>query len=150
MALGASFLCKLYVINMHFMRLWAQGCNSMDIFLVPVSGPEPCPSPFWSFETYLNLQCPSTEFGPELGPVSCLVTCPKLTMSIELTPSYSQCIYLSYHRPVHVVINDHSEGEGACSRGTHVKNARSILALYLCILALCHLISPLRVTFACA
>ena len=32
-----------------------QGGNSIDIFLSPVSGPEPCPSPFWSFETYLNL-----------------------------------------------------------------------------------------------
>ena len=32
-----------------------QGCNSIDIFLGPVSGPEPCPSHFWSYETYLNL-----------------------------------------------------------------------------------------------
>ena len=27
-----------------------QGCNSIDIFLGPVSGPEPCPSHVWSFE----------------------------------------------------------------------------------------------------
>ena len=33
----------------------AQGCYAIDIFLVPVPGPEPCPSHFWSFETYLNL-----------------------------------------------------------------------------------------------
>ena len=32
-----------------------QGCNSIDNFLGPESGPEPCPSHFWSFETYLNL-----------------------------------------------------------------------------------------------
>ena len=31
------------------------GRNSIDIFLGPVSGPEPCLSHFWSFETYLNL-----------------------------------------------------------------------------------------------
>ena len=31
-----------------------QGCNSIDIYLGPVSGPEPCPSHFWSFEIYLN------------------------------------------------------------------------------------------------
>ena len=31
--------------------LRSQGCNSIDIFI----GPEPCPSHFWSFETYLNL-----------------------------------------------------------------------------------------------
>ena len=37
-----------------------QGCNSIDIFL----GPEPCPSNFLSFETYLNLLCLSTEFSP--------------------------------------------------------------------------------------
>ena len=29
----------------------AQGCNSIDIFLGPVPGPEPCPCHFWSFET---------------------------------------------------------------------------------------------------
>ena len=31
------------------------GCNSIDIFLDPVSGPEPCPSHYWSVEMYLNL-----------------------------------------------------------------------------------------------
>ena len=46
-----------------------QGCNSIDIFLGPVSGPEPCPSHVWSFETCLNLECPSTKCGPEHGPV---------------------------------------------------------------------------------
>ena len=30
-----------------------QGCNSIDIFLGPESGPESCLSHFWSFETYL-------------------------------------------------------------------------------------------------
>ena len=63
-----------------------QGCNSIDISLGPESGPEPGPSHVWSFETYLNFQCPSTELGPELGPVSCLVLCPKFIKSIELTP----------------------------------------------------------------
>ena len=29
------------------------GCNSIDIFLGTVSGPQPVPSHFWSFETYL-------------------------------------------------------------------------------------------------
>ena len=32
-----------------------QGVNSIDIYRGPVSGPEPCPTHFWSFETYLNL-----------------------------------------------------------------------------------------------
>ena len=32
-----------------------QGCTSLDILLGPGSGPEPCPSQFWSLETYLNL-----------------------------------------------------------------------------------------------
>ena len=29
------------------------GCNSIDICLCPVLDPEPCPSHFWSFETYI-------------------------------------------------------------------------------------------------
>ena len=45
-------------------------------FFGPVSGPESCPSHFWSFETYLNLKCLSTEFAPEHGPVLCPVLCP--------------------------------------------------------------------------
>ena len=60
------------------------GVNSIDNFRGPVSGRGP--SDFWSFETYLNLECPSTEFGPELGPVSCPVLCLKFIKSIELTP----------------------------------------------------------------
>ena len=31
------------------------GRNSIDIFLGPVTGPEPGPSHFWSFEACLNL-----------------------------------------------------------------------------------------------
>ena len=31
------------------------GCNSIHIFLGPESGPEPGPSHFWSFETWLDL-----------------------------------------------------------------------------------------------
>ena len=30
--------------------LRSQGCNSIDIFIGPESGPEPDPSHFWSFE----------------------------------------------------------------------------------------------------
>ena len=59
------------------------GCNSIDIFVVQESGP----SHVWSFETYLNSKCPSTEFGPEPGPVLCLVLRPKFIVSIELSPS---------------------------------------------------------------
>ena len=32
-----------------------QGCNSIDIFVCPESGPEPVRSHVWSFETCLNL-----------------------------------------------------------------------------------------------
>ena len=32
-----------------------QGCNSIDIFVGPLSGPEPGPSHIWSFETCPNL-----------------------------------------------------------------------------------------------
>ena len=32
-----------------------QGCNSIDIFVGPESGPKPGPSHVWSFETCLNL-----------------------------------------------------------------------------------------------
>ena len=48
--------------------------------------PEPRPSHVWGFETYLKLRCPSTECGPELGPVTHPVLGPKLKMSIELHP----------------------------------------------------------------
>ena len=34
--------------------LRSQGCNSIDIFLNPESGPEPGPSHVWCFETCLN------------------------------------------------------------------------------------------------
>ena len=33
----------------------AQARNSIDIFLGPESGPEPCPSHVWIFQTCLNL-----------------------------------------------------------------------------------------------
>ena len=36
-------------------RIGVLGRNAIDIFLGPESGPEPCPSHFCSFETYLNL-----------------------------------------------------------------------------------------------
>ena len=42
------------------------GCNSIEFFLVS----EPAPRLVWSFEICLNLKCPSTESGPELGAVS--------------------------------------------------------------------------------
>ena len=45
----------------------SQGCNSIDSFFVPKSGP----SHVMSLETCLNLKCPSTEFVPEHGPVLC-------------------------------------------------------------------------------
>ena len=43
-----------------------------------------------SFETCLNLECPSTECGLDLGPVLHPVSCPKLKISIELHPSSPQ------------------------------------------------------------
>ena len=45
------------------------GCNSIDIIIGPESGPEPGPCYVSSFETCLNLECPSTKSGLELGPV---------------------------------------------------------------------------------
>ena len=42
------------------------GCDSIDIFVGPESGQEPGPSHVWSFETCLNLECPSNEFGPRM------------------------------------------------------------------------------------
>ena len=63
-----------------------QGCNSIDIFLGPESGPEPGTSHVWSFQTCLNLKYPSTELGPEHGPVLSPVSCPKFKMSIEFPP----------------------------------------------------------------
>ena len=76
-----------------------QGCNSIDVFLGPESGPEPLPSHFWSFET-----CPSTESGPELDPVSRPVLYPKFIISIELTPrGVADPIVASYLREtVHI------------------------------------------------
>ena len=41
------------------------GRDSIDIFVRPESGPEPCPSHVWSFQTCLNLECHSTECGPD-------------------------------------------------------------------------------------
>ena len=60
------------VAEQFFRRLkhhWNQGCNSIDIIFVPESGPKCGPSHVLSFETCLNLECPSNEVVAELGPV---------------------------------------------------------------------------------
>ena len=66
----------------------ALGCYSIDVFLGPESGPEPVPSHDRGFQTCLNLECPSTEFGLDHGPVLSPVLGPKFKMSIELTPRW--------------------------------------------------------------
>ena len=62
------------------------GCNLIDIFVGPESGPEPGPSHVISLETCLKLKCPSTECGPEFVPVWHPVLRPKFKVSIELHP----------------------------------------------------------------
>ena len=62
------------------------GCNSIDIIIGPESGPEPGPCYVSSFETCLNVECPSTEFSPEYGPFWWPVFCPKFKVSVELRP----------------------------------------------------------------
>ena len=52
MTLLPSLLCDTSTVQ-SLTRL-CLGCNSIDIFLGPVSGPEPSPSHVWSFQTYLN------------------------------------------------------------------------------------------------
>ena len=66
------------------------GCNSIDIFLGPESGQKPGTSHVMSFETCLNLKCPSTEFGPELGSLLCPGLRQKFKMCL-LTPRSPQC-----------------------------------------------------------
>ena len=72
----------------HFVSLLVVflGCYSVDIYFSPESSAEPVPSHVYSFQTCLNLECPSIEVGPEHGPVLRLVSCPKLKLSFELTP----------------------------------------------------------------
>ena len=45
------FLIYIFFVFFVLLNMFL-GCNSIDIFLGPVSGPEPCPSHFWSFEIY--------------------------------------------------------------------------------------------------
>ena len=43
-----------------------QGRNSIDIFVGPESGPEPCPSHVWGFETCLNLYRDGLKYGSQV------------------------------------------------------------------------------------
>ena len=71
--------------------VYSRGCNSIVTFLSPELGQKPGASHVWSFDTCLNLKCPSTEFGPELGSLLCPGLHQKFKMSTELTPRSPQC-----------------------------------------------------------